>query len=79
MFPILYIRSIIKLWGKGKKLRESMFLSIYRVYNKRVYKGKKGAGQKVKNVREKVFLFCIDIVYNSIIEIGKEKGRGKDI
>lgn len=77
MFPILYIRSIIKLWGKGKKLRESMFLSIYRVYNKRVYKGKKGAGQKVKNVRERVFLFCIDIVYNSIIEIGERKGAGQ--
>ena len=52
----LYIRSIIKVWvkvgkmaEKGKKLRESIFLSIYRVYNKKVNKGKgkKGAGQKV--------------------------------
>ena len=34
-----------------------MFLSIYRVYIIEIYKGKKGAGQKVKNVREKVFLF----------------------
>ena len=39
----IYNRSIIKVkeWGKemaekGKKLRESIFLSIYRVYNKRV-------------------------------------------
>ena len=26
---------------------EEFYRSIYRVYNKRVYKGKKGAGQKV--------------------------------
>ena len=46
MFHLLYIRNIIKLWGKGKKLRESMF-PIYRVYNKRVYKGKQRCGKKV--------------------------------
>ena len=47
----------------GKKLRESIFLSIYRVYNKRV---NKGGGKKVAGkgkVRERVFSFLyIDIV-----------------
>ena len=33
-------------------------LYIEYIYNKRVYKGKKVAG-KVKNVRERVFPFCI--------------------
>ena len=54
MFPLLYIRSIIKLWGKGGKLRESVF-PVYRVYIIEIYKGKQGAGQKVRNVRERVF------------------------
>ena len=61
-------------------MRESVFLSIYRVYNKRVYKGKernvrgvrKVAERKVKNVRERVFPLY------SIIEIGERKRRGKD-
>ena len=71
MYHSLYIRSIIKVWGKvgkmaekGKKLRESMFLSIYRVYNKRVYKEH---AERVRKVRGKecagksVSFFCIEI------------------
>lgn len=74
MCILLYNRSIIK-YKKRVKSCGKVYSSLYRVYNKRVYKGKKGAERKVKNVRERVFLFCI--VYNSIIEIGKRKRAGQ--
>ena len=43
---------------KGKKLRESMFLSIYRVYNKRVYKGKQRKGKKSGGAKGKCGKEC---------------------
>ena len=52
-------------------MRESIFLSIYRVYNKRIYKGKKGAGQKVSAGKS------VPLYRYSIIEKGKEKGGTK--
>ena len=56
-------------------MRESMFLSIYRVYNKRVNK------EKVRKVRERVSagkgVLIFVYRYNSIIEIRKRKRRGK--
>ena len=60
MFHLLYIRSIIKLWESGKKLRESIFLSIYRVYIIKEYKGKQ---RKVRKWRESVSL-SVYRVYN---------------
>ena len=64
-------------------MRESIFLSIYRVYNKRVYKGNKRKGKKVavkgKCGKECSSFLYIDIVYNSIIDIRKRKRAGKDM
>lgn len=62
-------------------MRESMFLSIYRVYIIKVNKGAERKWQESKERRrERVFsLLYIDIVYNSIIEIRERIGRGKDM
>ena len=77
MFPLLYIRSIIKLWGKGKKLRESMLLSIYRVYIIKEYKDKQRCGKKVAG-KVRCGKECSISVYRySIIEKGKRKGAGQ--
>ena len=51
MYHSLYIRSIIKLWEKSKKWRESMFLSIYRVYNKEYMRVNK---ERVRKWRERI-------------------------
>ena len=54
------------------KVAEKYSLYLYRVYNKRVYKEH---AERVRNVRERVFLFS---VYRySIIE--KRKGRDKEV
>ena len=66
--------------GKGVKNGGKVYSSIYRVYIIEIYKGKQRCGKKVAGkVRcgKSVPLLYIDIVYNSIIEIRKEKGRDK--
>lgn len=76
MCILLYNRSIIK-YKKRVKSCGKVYSSLYRVYNKRVYKGKQRRGKKGKERwRERVFPY---IVYNSIIEIGEKKKGGTKI
>ena len=51
------------------------YIPLYIEYIIKEYKGKQRCGKG--KVRERVFHFCIDIVYNSIIEIRERKRRGK--
>ena len=71
MFPLLYIRSIIKLWGKGKRMGGKVYFSIYRVYIIKEYKGKQRCEAKGKEsgVKGKCGKECSSFVYRySIIE-----------
>ena len=76
MYPYLYNRGIIK----GKKMAGECF-PVYRVCIIKEYKGKQRCGAKVAGkVRcgKECFPY-IDIVYNSIIEIGEKKKGGTKI